>query len=99
MRHIFLLGAIAPGARRMLEATSMARLVALAGGALRAASTLLCASLGTVVEVSIRPDSRCRNCRVISDHLLVWWASLRNDFSRAIEVASMKVCMGVFPKQ
>jgi len=48
MRHIFLLGAIAPGARRMLEATSMARLVALAGGALRAASTLLCASLGTV---------------------------------------------------
>src|SRR6516164_656635 len=56
-------------------------------------------SLQSCVEVSIRPDSRCRNCRVISGHLLVWWASLRNDFSRAIEVASMKVCMGVFPKQ
>jgi hypothetical protein len=48
MRHILLPGAITAGARRMLEATSMARLVALAGGALRAATTLLGAFLSTV---------------------------------------------------
>jgi hypothetical protein len=85
MRHFFLLCAILPGSRGMVAATAVRRLIALAGGALRAAPGFSGAACGTIdlptiatgadehLSAAARAEKKARGCMSLFGFVTETW--------------------------